>query len=297
MSDIVAPVAQRRLPEWLKKTTGSPTAIHDMKARLRTQRLHTVCEEARCPNLTECFTRGVATIMIAGDTCTRSCRFCAVKTGRPNPLDPNEPAHTAHMVEAMNLRHVVITSVDRDDLADGGAAHWAETIRAVRERTPKVVVEVLTPDFDARTEDLSIVCNAAPHIFNHNLETTRRLTPQVRSRAKYDRSLSVLNYVATHYPNIPVKSGVMVGLGEETEEVFEALRDLKSAGCKYITIGQYLQPTQKHLPVARFVHPDEFQDYTRYGHSIGLKHIFAGPFVRSSYMADHQVDIGGDHGS
>lgn len=291
MSEPLQPLPRRRLPEWLKKTTGSAAAIHGMKSQLRGNRLHTVCEEARCPNLTECFTRGVATIMIGGDTCTRSCRFCAVKTGRPLPLDPNEPAHAAEMVETMALRHVVITSVDRDDLKDGGAMHWAETIRAVRARTPQVTVEVLTPDFDGREADLDTVCAAAPHIFNHNLETTRRLTPHVRSRAKYDRSLGVLQYVSEKFPYIPVKSGVMVGLGEDTEEVFEALRDLKTAGCKYITIGQYLQPTQHHLPVARFVHPDEFQDYTRYGHSIGLKHIFAGPFVRSSYMADHQVAL------
>lgn len=282
---------RRRLPEWLKKTTGEPLAIHDMKARLRGSRLHTVCEEARCPNLTECFTRGVATIMIGGDTCTRSCRFCAVKTGRPLPLDSKEPVHTAEMVEAMGLRHVVITSVDRDDLPDGGATHWAETIRAIRTRTPHVIVEVLTPDFDGCTDYLDTVCAAAPHIFNHNLETTRRLTPQVRSRAQYDRSLGVLKYVVENYPQIPTKSGVMVGLGEETEEVFDALRDLKVAGCRYVTIGQYLQPTQKHLPVARFVHPDEFQTYSDFGHSIGLRYIFAGPFVRSSYMADYQVQL------
>jgi len=291
MTETLQPLPKRRLPEWLKKTTGSPAAIHDMKVRLRGSRLHTVCEEARCPNLTECFTRGVSTIMIAGDICTRSCRFCAVKTGRPNPLDPNEPQNTAEMVEVMALKHVVITSVDRDDLADGGATHWADTIRAVRKRTPKVVVEVLTPDFDARESDLHTVCQATPHIFNHNMETIRRLTPQVRSRAKYDRSLSVLKFVAEHYPHIPTKSGIMVGLGESKEEVFEVLRDLKAVGCKYITIGQYLQPTQKHLPVARFVHPDEFQEYSQYGHSIGLKHIFSGPFVRSSYMADHQVEL------
>lgn len=289
MSETTQAVPRRRLPEWLKKATGSATAIHDLKAKLRGNRLHTVCEEARCPNLTDCFTRGVATIMIGGDTCTRSCRFCAVKTGRPLPLDPNEPQYTAKMVEAMGLRHVVITSVDRDDLKDGGAAHWAKTIRAVRAHTPQVVVEVLTPDFDGRPIDLNTVCAASPQIFNHNLETTRRLTPQVRSRAKYDRSLAVLSHVSKNFPMIPVKSGVMVGLGEETEEVFEALRDLKAAGCNYITIGQYLQPTQQHLPVARFVHPGEFQSYITYGHSIGLKHIFSGPFVRSSYMADFQI--------
>ncbi len=296
MTDTVTPVPRRRLPEWFKKTTGSSPAIHDMKARLRGSRLHTVCEEARCPNLTECFSRGVSTIMIGGDTCTRSCRFCAVKTGRPLPLDVNEPENTARMVKEMNLRHVVITSVDRDDLSDGGADHWAKTIRAVRALTPQVVVEVLTPDFDARPELIDVVCQAGPHIFNHNLETSRRLTPQIRSRAKYDRSLSVLRHVADHF-KIPVKSGLMVGLGETRDEVFEALRDLKTAGCSYITIGQYLQPTQSHVPVADYIHPDEFQIYTDYGHSIGLKHIFAGPFVRSSYMADHQVDIGGNHGS
>lgn len=286
MTENVTPAPRRRLPEWFKKTTGSPQAIHTMKAQLRGQRLHTVCEEARCPNLTECFTRGVATIMIGGDTCTRSCRFCAVKTGRPQPLDPFEPENTAQMVEAMGLRHVVITSVDRDDLVDGGAAHWAATIRAVRARTPKVVVEVLTPDFDASAQDLNQVGEAAPHIFNHNLETVRRLTPQIRSRAKYDRSLQVLRHMAEQFPTIPLKSGIMVGLGETREEVFEAIWDLKDAGCRLMTIGQYLQPTQTHLPVVDFIHPDEFQIYRDYAASIGVHKMFAGPFVRSSYMAD-----------
>lgn len=286
MTENVISAPRRRLPEWFKKTTGSPQAIHTMKVRLRGQRLHTVCEEARCPNLTECFTRGVATIMIGGDTCTRSCRFCAVKTGRPKPLDSFEPENTAQMVEAMGLRHVVITSVDRDDLADGGAAHWAATIRAVRARTPKVVVEVLTPDFDARAQDLNQVGEAGPHIFNHNIETVRRLTPQIRSRAKYDRSLQVLRHMAAQFPKIPLKSGIMVGLGETRDEVFEAIRDLKDAGCRLMTIGQYLQPTQTHIPVAAYVHPDEFQVYRDYAASIGVHKMFAGPFVRSSYMAD-----------
>lgn len=288
MTDTLIPSPRRRLPEWFKKTTGSTQAIHIMKAQLRGQRLHTVCEEARCPNLTECFTRGVATIMIGGDTCTRSCRFCAVKTGRPLPLDPNEPENTAQMVETMGLRHVVITSVDRDDLDDGGAAHWAATIRAVRTRTPKVVVEVLTPDFDARLELLTLIGEAAPNIFNHNLETVRRLTPEIRSRAKYDRSLQVLRTMGEHFPAIPLKSGIMVGLGETREEVFEAIKDLKDAGCQLMTIGQYLQPTQSHLPVADFIHPDEFQIYRDYAASIGVHKMFAGPFVRSSYMADIQ---------
>lgn len=277
-----------RLPAWLKKTTGSPEAIHALKSQLRSSRLHTVCEEARCPNLTECFSRGVATIMIGGEICTRSCRFCAVKTGRPKPLDPLEPTHTAEMVKQMNLRHVVITSVDRDDLPDGGAAHWAATIQATKSLNPNVTIEVLTPDFDSKFNLISQVLDAQPHIFNHNLETVRRLTPQVRSRARYDRSLQVLRYAAD-YCKIPVKSGIMVGLGETKDEVFESLQDLKTAGCTYITIGQYLQPTQSHLAVADYIHPDTFEEYRRFGKEIGLDHIFAGPFVRSSYMADHQL--------
>lgn len=290
------PLSQRpRLPSWLKKTAGSPEAIHQLKVQLRDKRLHTVCEEARCPNLAECFSRGIATIMIGGDICTRSCRFCAVKTGRPKPLDPNEPENTARMVAEMNLRHIVITSVDRDDQADGGAAHWAETVRQVKIHNPKLVVEILTPDFDAKPELIDQVCAAGPHIFNHNMETVRRLTPQIRSRAKYDRSLSVLSWVAQHYPQIPVKSGIMVGLGETVDEVHETLCDMKTAGCKFITIGQYLQPSQNHIAVADFIHPDQFQAYASYGNSIGLKHIFAGPFVRSSYMADHQIEIGARH--
>ncbi len=286
MTENLISAPRRRLPDWLKKTIGSPQVIHSMKVRLRSQRLHTVCEEARCPNLTECFTRGVATIMIGGDICTRSCRFCAVKTGRPRPLDPDEPENAARMVTEMDLRHVVITSVDRDDLTDGGVAHWAATVRAIRGLRPQVVVEVLTPDFDANTDLIDAVCLAEPHIFNHNLETTRRLTPQVRSRARYDRSLSVLRRVADQFPHIPVKSGIMVGLGETRDEIFEAIRDLQAAGCTLITIGQYLQPTQAHLPVARYIPPGEFQEYRDYAASIGVHKIFAGPFVRSSYMAD-----------
>lgn len=278
-----------RLPTWMKKTAGDWRVIHELKTAFRGRRLHTVCEEARCPNMGECWSRGIATFMIGGDICTRSCRFCAIKSGRPAALDPKEPGHVAELVEQMGLRHIVVTAVARDDLPDEGARHFADTIQAIHERTPQVTVEVLTPDFHAREECLRVVGAAQPQIFNHNLETVRRLTPQVRSKARYDRSLTVLRQMRAWYPHILTKSGIMLGLGETRAEVEETLRDLRAVGCAVITIGQYLQPTQQHHPVVAYIAPEEFASLQSFGASIGFRYVFSGPFVRSSYMAEMQI--------
>ncbi len=272
-------------PEWLKKRYNF-SEIREMKQKLRGLNLHTVCEEARCPNISECFSRGTATVMIMGDICTRSCKFCAVATGRPKALDPQEPKNVATWIGDLGLKHVVITSVDRDDLPDQGAQHFAETIQEVKTRNPNLIVEILTPDFQGKKELLDVVCKTEPHIFNHNLETVKRLTPQVRSAAKYDRSLSVIEHVKKNYPNQKTKSGLMLGLGETEEEVLSSMQDLHSHGCDLLTLGQYLQPTQKHLPVVSYIPPQKFEEYKAIGESIGFKAVFSGPFVRSSYMAD-----------
>ncbi|MDO8519185.1 MAG: lipoyl synthase [Deltaproteobacteria bacterium] len=276
-------------PEWLKKRLA-PQGILPMKEKLRGLGLHTVCEEAKCPNLSDCFSKQVATVMIMGDICTRSCKFCAVKTGRPRPLDPEEPANVARWVGEIGLKHVVITSVDRDDLPDLGAKHFGATVLAVKSHNPKAIVEVLTPDFQGKGELIDEVCNNKPMIYNHNLETVERLTPAVRSASKYSRSLKVIHWVKTHHPEQVTKSGLMLGLGETTEEVIQAMRDLVEAGCDLLTLGQYLQPTPKHLTVAEYIHPDQFAEYEKIGKSAGFKAVFAGPFVRSSYLADEQYE-------
>lgn len=274
-------------PEWLKKRLRPETLIQ-MQKQLRAKKLHTVCEEARCPNISECFAKKTATIMIMGDICTRSCKFCAVKSGRPRALDPDEPLHVADWAQELGFRHLVVTSVDRDDLPDLGAEHFAQTIKVLRFRMPKLVVEVLTPDFQGRTPCLELICRAEPHIFNHNLETVRRLTPQVRSAAKYDQSLKVLHWVKTNYAGLITKSGLMLGLGEQGGEIAGAMQDLRDAGCDMITLGQYLQPTMRHHPVVRYVEPREFEEWQRFGLKMGFRAVFSGPFVRSSYMADEQ---------
>ena len=258
-----------------------------MQARLRGSKLHSVCEEARCPNISECFAKGVATVMIMGDTCTRSCKFCAVATGRPLALDAQEPQNVARWVKNLNLRHVVITSVDRDDLPDLGATHFAQTVAEVRRANPQVVIEVLTPDFQGKGELVSQVCAEDLQIFNHNLETVRRLTNSVRSAAKYDRSLEVLQWVKKNHPHQVTKSGLMLGLGETHAEILESMQDLLNQGCDLLTLGQYLQPTPKHLPVIEHILPSRFDEYAVLGRKMGFKGVFSGPFVRSSYMADH----------
>ena len=254
---------------------------------LQDLRLHTVCESAKCPNHWECWSKGTATFMIAGDRCTRACKFCAVTTAKPLPLEADEPERVAEATRRMRLRHVVITAVARDDLPDGGAEHFRRTIEATRAANPGIVIEVLVPDFNAQDEAIDAVLSANPEIFNHNLETVRRLTPSVRSRATYDRSLQVLQLVkAKCGDSIYTKSGLMLGLGETEHELFTAMQDLREAGCDILTLGQYLQPTLKHLPVIEFVSPDRFQTYGDIARNMGFVHVASGPMVRSSYHAD-----------
>jgi lipoyl synthase len=279
-----------RKPEWLRKKL-SLVKQRSIKSELRDLNLHSVCEEASCPNISECFEKGVATVMIMGDTCTRSCKFCNVKTGKPLPLDPKEPENVAGWLKAHGYKHIVITSVDRDDLKDDlGAKHFAQVIIKAKELSPETSIEVLTPDFQGRADCLDYICNTPITVFNHNLETSRRLTPQVRSASNYQRSLDVLQYVKKHYPKIITKSGMMLGLGETVEEVFEGMQDLRDHGCDLLTLGQYLQPSQKHLPVQEFIHPDQFAVYKERGLKMGFKAVFSGPFVRSSYLADELIE-------
>ena len=288
MSSIdLAKPARPRLPEWLRVPLPSTNTFAKTRNLLDDLKLHTVCESAKCPNHWECWGRGTATFMIAGDRCTRACGFCAVDTSKPFPLEVDEPKRVAEATRRMNLKHVVITAVARDDLADGGAEHFQRTIDAVRDANPGIVIEVLVPDFNSRDEAIQIVIDAAPHIFNHNLETVRRLTPSVRSRARYDRSLEVLAKAKSMgHEGMLTKSGIMLGLGESESELIESMQDLRANGCDILTLGQYLQPTLKHLPVVEFVHPDQFLRYKNIGVGMGFKHVASGPLVRSSYHAD-----------
>jgi lipoic acid synthetase len=279
--------AQPRLPEWLRKPRTHFESVHHLKSELRRLNLHTVCESARCPNLHECFHRGTATFMILGNLCTRGCGFCSVpKSRHPGALDPHEPAHVARMAGVMRLRHVVITSVNRDDLADGGSEHFALTVRAVRTALPEARVEVLTPDFQGDLAAVGRVLDAAPDIFNHNMETVPRLYPRVRPQAGYRQSLDVLQFAKHYRPAALTKSGAMLGLGETTEEILQLMRDLRAADVDVVTLGQYLQPTRRNLPVTEFIPPAQFDAYRDFGLSLGFKMVFSGPLVRSSYMAD-----------
>jgi lipoic acid synthetase len=276
-----------RLPAWLHTRLPTTDRFAHTRALLNELKLHTVCQSAACPNHWECWAKGTATFMIGGDRCTRACGFCAVTTAKPFPLEADEPARVAEATQRLRLRHVVITAVARDDLADGGADHFRRTIEAVRALNPKTVIEVLTPDFNARPEAINSVLTAHPHIFNHNLETVRRLTPVVRSRATYDRSLSVLRHVKAQQGGaVYTKSGLMLGLGESEAELFAALADLRKAGCDLLTLGQYLQPTLKHLPVVEFVTPEKFAEYGARARQMGFLHVASAPRVRSSYHAD-----------
>jgi lipoic acid synthetase len=276
-----------RLPEWLRIRLPTTDTFAHTRALLDELKLHTVCESAKCPNHWECWGKGTATFMIAGDRCTRACGFCAVTTGRPRPLETDEPSRVAEATRRMRLNHVVITAVARDDLQDGGADHFRQTIENVRKLNPQTVIEVLTPDFNDQDEAVDTVLAANPHIFNHNLETVRRLTPAVRSRATYDRSLRVLAKVkARRGSGIYTKSGLMLGLGEREDELMTALGDLRQAGCDILTLGQYLQPTLKHLPVIDYVSPARFQEYGERARQMGFVHVASGPMVRSSYHAD-----------
>ncbi|MCP5517020.1 MAG: lipoyl synthase [Verrucomicrobiales bacterium] len=279
--------SRRRLPEWLRIRLPTTESYAHTRTLLGELKLHTVCESARCPNHWECWSKGTATFMIGGDRCTRACGFCAIDTAKPLPLDEREPQRVAEAARRMRLRHVVITAVARDDVPDGGAEHFHRTIREVRQALPGAVIEVLTPDFRDSDASIARVLAAGPQVFNHNLETVRRLTPEVRSRATYDRSLSVLRKAKRlGGPRVYTKSGLMVGLGERPDEVSEALRDLRSAGCDLLTVGQYLQPTKQNLPVLEFVTPDQFAAYAGEARELGFLHVASGPKVRSSYHAD-----------
>jgi lipoyl synthase len=277
-----------RLPEWLRKPVRNNGADHELKKMLRTRGLHTVCEEARCPNRSDCFSRGAATFMILGDVCSRSCGFCSVKTGRGLPLESmqEEPEQVAEAAAQLKLNYVVITSVNRDELHDGGAGHFAKTIRAVRERLPVAKIEVLTPDFKGNLDALHAVLDAGPDTFNHNVETVPRLYLRVRPQADYQQSLDVLREARRYSTTTLTKSGFMVGLGERPDEVKTLLGDLCAHGVDVVTIGQYLQPTRAHLPVAEYVHPEVFEEYKEYGERLGFRAVFSGPLVRSSFMAE-----------
>ena len=283
-----------RLPAWLRTRLPTTDSFAHTRALLDELKLHTVCQSAMCPNHWECWSKGTATFMIAGDRCTRACGFCAVNTAKPFALEADEPARVAEATHRMRLRHVVITAVARDDLADGGADHFRRTIEAVRALSPDTVVEVLVPDFNDKDASIEAVLSARPHIFNHNLETVRRLTPEVRSRATYDRSLSVLGKArAKSEGRVYTKSGLMLGLGEAEDELMTALEDLRRVDCGVLTLGQYLQPTLKHLPVAEFVSPERFAEYGRRARGMGFVHVASGPMVRSSYHADEFQPVAG----
>lgn len=279
-----------RKPDWLKVNINTSDSYKKLKKLMREKRLNTVCEEAKCPNLHECWSeRQTATFMILGDTCTRGCRFCAVKTGRPNELDWGEPRRVAESVEVMGLRHVVITAVARDDLNDGGAAVFAETVNQVRKRNPGTTIEILPSDMKGDYESLHTLMDSEPDIFNHNVETVRRLTRRVRAKATYDRSLELLQRVKNIAPNTPTKSSIMLGLGETKEEILETMDDLLAHDVNIMTIGQYLQPSTKHLYVEKYYHPDEFKELEKIALEKGFYHCQSGPLVRSSYHADVQV--------
>ena len=272
-------------PDWIRVKAPNSKAYFETVELMRSQKLNTVCEEAACPNIGECWALKHATFMILGDTCTRSCRFCNVKTGKPDKLDPHEPERVANAVKTMNLAHVVITSVDRDDLDDGGAEHFAETIAAIRALSPKTTIEILTPDFLRKEGAIEIVVKAKPDVFNHNMETVPRLYANIRPGARYFHSLKLLDLVKQLDPSIFTKSGVMVGLGEDKEEILQVMDDLRAANVDFLTIGQYLRPTPKHHEVMRFVHPDEFSEYATRARAKGFLMVSASPLTRSSYHA------------
>ena len=274
-------------PDWLR--VKLPTGEEYLKVRklVDQHKLHTICESGNCPNMGECWGAGTATFMILGNICTRSCGFCAVATGRPGTVDWNEPMRVANSVKLMNVKHCVITSVDRDDLKDGGSIIWAETIKAIREISPETKFETLIPDFAGKWENLQRIIDVKPDIVSHNIETVRSLTARVRIQAKYDRSLELLKRV--HDSGLKTKSGIMLGLGEKKEEIIDSMSDLRASGVDVLTLGQYLQPTPKHLPVARFIHPDEFRELKEIGLSKGFKFVESGPLVRSSYHAEKHI--------
>jgi lipoic acid synthetase len=280
----------QRKPAWIRARSPADPAVARLKEVLRDNRLHTVCEEASCPNIGECFAGGTATFMIMGDICTRRCPFCDVAHGRPDPLDTGEPENLARTIQAMQLKYVVVTSVDRDDLRDGGAEHFTRCITAIRRHNPSTRIEVLVPDFRGRMDRaLEILNSAPPDVFNHNLETVPGLYKKVRPGSDYDWSLNLLKRFKALHPDVPTKSGLMLGVGETIDEVEQVMRDLRAHDCNMLTLGQYLQPSRHHLPLVRYVHPDEFDALGRLGYELGFTHVASGPMVRSSYHADQQA--------
>lgn len=276
-----------RKPEWLKIKIPAGKEYVQVKDIVNRHKLHTICTSGLCPNIADCWGRGTATFMILGDICTRSCKFCATKTGVPAPLDPAEPLNVAKSIKLMRLKHCVITSVDRDDLPDCGATHWAETIRQVKKLNPETTLEVLIPDFLGKSHLVQTIIDTGVEVISHNLETVRRLTPKIRSAAKYDRSLEVIKQMANS--GLVAKSGIMVGLGETNDEVLQTMDDLLAVGCSVMTIGQYLQPTKRHLPVAEYVHPEQFEKWKEAGLQKGFRFVESYPLVRSSYRAERHV--------
>lgn len=281
-------VTRRIKPEWLKIKLHDGEGFAEVSHIVEKHGLHTICSSGKCPNKAECWSRKTATFMILGNICTRGCKFCATPTGKPLPIEPNEPERVAESIRLMGLRHAVITSVDRDDLADAGAEHWQKVVGAIKTINPNTTVEVLLPDFDGKRELIEVALATRPHIVGHNLETVERITPLVRSRAKYRTSLEALRIMSES--GIPTKSGIMLGLGETHEEVLQALRDLREAGVEIVTLGQYLRPTAKHYPVDRYVTPEEFDTFKEEALAMGFKYVASAPLVRSSYLADRAVD-------
>lgn len=280
-------INSRRKPDWLKIRLPMSSCFTEVKSIIREHHLHTICTSGDCPNMGECWDAGTATFMILGDVCTRACKFCAVKTGKPGIVDLNEPLKLAESIQLLKLKHCVVTSVDRDDLKDGGAAIWAESIRQVKDLNPGTTIEVLIPDFQGDTSLIQQVIDAKPEVISHNLETVRRLTPSVRSRAKYDTSLKVIEHISKS--GIRSKSGIMLGIGETEDEVLETMKDLRAVNCEVMTIGQYLQPTRKNLEVVEYIKPEVFAKYQKIGLELGFRYVESGPLVRSSYHAEKHV--------
>ena len=278
----------KRLPKWMKMEMPKGETYSRMKNRVNQHKLHTICTSGKCPNIGECWNRGTATFMILGEICTRSCKFCGVRSGKPKPPDQKEPDRVAETINTMGIRHAVITSVDRDDLNDGGAAIWAKTIMKIREKNPGITIEALIPDFDGKPDLIDQVVNTHPEVISHNLETVERLTHKIRSKAKYNRSLQVIRHIAS--AGIVAKSGIMAGLGETEEEIYQTMDDLLEVGCKVFTIGQYLQPTIDHLPVDQFIEPEKFNTFKKKGLEKGFRFVESHPLVRSSYHADKHIN-------
>jgi lipoyl synthase len=277
----------RRKPDWLKIRLPMTSSFAEVKSIIREHKLHTICTSGDCPNMGECWDAGTATFMILGEICTRACKFCAVKTGKPLPVDKNEPKKLAESIKLLKLKHCVVTSVDRDDLEDGGSGIWAESIKQIKSLNPGTTIEVLIPDFQGNTNQIRQIIDAEPNIISHNLETVRRLTPKVRSRAEYERSLRVIEYIAGS--GIRSKSGIMLGIGETFDEVIETMKDLRSVGCEVITIGQYLQPSLKNLEVIEYIKPEVFAEFKNIGLGMGFRFVESGPLVRSSYHAERHI--------